>query len=95
MAKGRNVVFKEYDPDQAMLLPPSLEELISKAHAVRVVASVIERIDIEPLVETYKGGGTSSYHPRMLLKVLVYAYLNNIYSSRRIEGALKENIHFM
>lgn len=95
MAKRRNVVFKEYDPDQAMLLPPSLEELIGKTHAVRVVASVIDRIDLEPLMETYKGGGTSSYHPRMLLKVLVYAYLSNIYSSRGIEAAIKENIHFM
>ena len=95
MASPRKVVFKEYDPEQAMLLPPSLEELIGKTHAVRVVSSVIDRIDIGPLAETYKGGGTSSYHPRMLLKVLVYAYLNNIYSSRRIEAAVKENIHFM
>lgn len=78
-----------------MLLPPSLEELIDKTHAVRVVNQVIDRIDLEPLLETYKGGGTSSYHPRMLLKVLVYAYLNNTYSSRRIEAAVKENIHFM
>lgn len=78
-----------------MLLPPSLEELIDKTHAVRVVCDVIDRIDITPLVETFKGGGTSSYHPRMLLKVLVYAYVNNIYSSRRIEAAIKENIHFM
>src|SRR5690606_6095005 len=95
MAKRRNVVFKQYDPDQALLLPPSLEELIGKTHSVRVVSEVIDRIDIEPLMETYKGGGTSSYHPRMLLKVLVYAYLNNTYSSRRIEAAVKENIHFM
>ena len=95
MASPRKVVFKEYDPDQGMLLPPSLEELIGKTHAVRVVSSVIDRIDIGPLAETYKGGGTSSYHPRMLLKVLVYAYLSNIYSSRRIEAAVKENIHFM
>lgn len=95
MASRRNVVFKDYDPDQAMLLPPSLDELIAKTHAVRVVGSVIDQIDIGPLVDTYKGGGTSSYHPRMLLKVLIYAYLNNIYSSRRIEAAIKENIHFM
>lgn len=44
---------------------------------------------------SYKGGGTSSYHPRMMLKVLFYAYLNNIYSCRKIEKALQENIHFM
>lgn len=92
---SRKVVFKQYDPGQGMLLPPSLEELIDKTHAVRVVNQVIDRLDLDPLVETYKGGGTSSYHPRMLLKVLVYAYLNNTYSSRRIEAAVKENIHFM
>ncbi len=49
-----------------MLLPPSLDELISKMHAVRVVDPVIDQIDIGPLADTYKDGGTSSYHPRML-----------------------------
>ena len=78
-----------------MLLPRSLEELIDKNHPVRIVNQVIDRIDIDPLLKKFKGGGTSSYHPRMLLKVLVYAYLNNTYSSRRMEAALKENIHFM
>lgn len=78
-----------------MMLPPSLEELIDKNHPVRIVNQVIDKIDIDPLLKKFKGGGTSSYHPRMLLKVLVYAYLNNTYSSRRMESALKENIHFM
>ncbi len=78
-----------------MMLPPSLEELIDKNHPVRIVNQIIERIDIDPLLSKFKGGGTSSYHPRMLLKVLIYAYVNNTYSSRRMEAALKENIHFM
>ena len=78
-----------------MLLPPSLEEMISDNHPVRVVHQVIERIDIQPIMRKYKGGGTSSYHPKMLLKILVYGYLSNIYSSRKLENALKENIHFM
>lgn len=78
-----------------VMLPPSLEELIDKNHPVRVVNQVVDRIDIDPLVKKFKGGGTSSYHPRMLLKVLVYGYLNNTFSSRRMESALKENIHFM
>ena len=91
----RKVVFKDYDQGQAMLLPPSLDDLIGKTHAVRVVNSVIDKIDLAPLEKTFKGGGTSSYHPRMLLKVLVFAYLSNIFSSRKIEAAIKENIHFM
>lgn len=78
-----------------MLLPPSLEELIEENHPVRVVNDVIERINIDSLLSTYKPGGTSVYHPKMLLKVMVYGYLSNIFSSRKLESALKENVHFM
>lgn len=88
-------VFKPYDQQQLMLLPPSLDELIIANHPVRVVNEVINKIDIKPLLSKYEGGGTSSYHPQMLLKVMVYAYMNNIYSSRKIEEALQQNIHFM
>ncbi len=78
-----------------MLLPPSYEDLVPERHPVRVVNEVLERIDIGALEASYKGGGASSYHPRMLLKVLVYGYLRNIYSSRKIEQACCENVHFM
>lgn len=93
--KRKKVVFKHYDQNQPMLLPPSLDDLVPANHPVRVVNEVIERIDIGVLELGYKGGGASSYHPRLLLKVLVYAYLRNIYSSRKIEQALQENVHFM
>jgi transposase len=93
--KRTNVKFKDYTQDQLMLIPPSLDEMIDKHHPVRIVNQVLNQIDVDPLFARYKGGGTSSYHPRMLLKVIVFAYLSNIYSSRRIEAALKENIHFM
>lgn len=89
------VIFKPYEPDQLFLLPPSIEELIEKNHPVRVVNEVIEKIDLRPLINLYKGGGTSSYNPKMLLKVLVYGYLKNIYSSRKMEEMTKENIHMM
>jgi transposase len=89
------VVFKSYSPNQAFLLPPSLDELIATDHPVRIVNDVIERIDLKPLLDEYPGGGSSSFHPRMLLKAMVFAYLNNIYSSRRIEAATRENIHYM
>jgi len=89
------VVFKDYNPKQNMLLPPSLDELIDDNHSVRVVNQVIDHIDIDPLIKKFKGGGTSSYHPRLMLKVLIYGYLTNQYSSRKIEDALHQNIHFM
>lgn len=89
------VVFKDYINNQPLLLPPSIDELIEANHPVRVVNSVIDSVDLSHLLKAYKGGGTSSYHPRMLLKVLVYSYLCNTYSSRKIEAGLKENVHFM
>ncbi len=91
----RNVIFKAYHQNQPMLLPPSLEELIDVNHPVRIVSKVIDHLDIQPLINKYKAGGTSSFHPRMLLKVLVFAYINNIYSSRKIEEAVGQNIHYM
>ena len=89
------ITFKSYSMEQMSLLPPSLEELIPEHHLVRVVNRVVEELEIEPLMAKYKGGGTSSYHPRMMLKVIVYAYTQKIYSSRKIEKALWENIGFM
>jgi len=52
-------------------------------------------MDLEPILNTYKGGGSSNYHPRMMLKALVYGYIEKKYSSRQIEKALNENICFM
>lgn len=89
------VVFKTYDQSQLSLLPPSYDDLVPAHHPVRIVNTIIDQIDISALERSYKGGGTSSYHPRMLLKVIIYAYLRNMYSSRKIEQALQENIHFM
>jgi transposase len=93
--KTADPVFKPYVMHQQYLLPPSYEELIEPEHLVRVVNSAIDRLDPRSLLSQYKGGGTSSYHPQMLLKVLVYAYTQKIYSSRKIAKALRENIHFM
>ena len=88
-------VFKPYTQDQAMLLPPSLEELIPAGHMVRVVDEMIEQLDLSVLERQYKGGGTSAYHPKMLLKVIIYAYSQRTFSSRLIAKALRENVNYM
>lgn len=93
--RKRKATFKPYNPDQLSLLPPSLDELIPNNHVVRVVRSVIDQLNIDDLLKKYEGGGASSYHPKMMLKILVYGYLSNIYSSRKIEQAVSSNIHFM
>jgi transposase len=89
------VVFKDYLFNQPFILPPSLDELIVSNHPVRVISNVIEQLNLQPLLEVYKGGGCSSYHPKMLLKIVVYGYMTNVYSSRKLEEACKCNINFM
>ena len=95
MFNTRNVVFKDYNPNQLLLLPPSLESLIPSGHLVRTVSTLVDQMDITPLLRTYQGGGTSSYHPKMMLKVLLYSYTQKVYSCRQIAKALRENVHFM
>jgi transposase len=90
----KQITFKNYQPNQLML-PTDIELHIPTKHLVRVVNDAIDKMSIEPLLRQYKGGGTSSYHPKMMLKVLVYAYTQKLYSSRQIAKALRENIHFM
>lgn len=89
------IAFKSDNQGQFQLLPPSLDELIPSTHPVRVLNSIVERLDVSKVLASYKGGGNSCFHPRMMLKVLIYAYLNNIYSSRKIERQLQEHIHYM
>lgn len=93
--RKRKPVFKPYYPDQLSLLPPSLDELIPSNHVVRVVKEVIDKLDIDPILKKYSGGGRSSFHPKLMLKILIYGYLSNIYSSRKLEAATQSNIHFM
>jgi len=76
-------------------MPPSYAEKIPADHLVRVVNEAVEQLDLSSLLAQYPGGGRSSYHPLMMLKVLVYAYAEKIYASRRIAKALRENIYFM
>jgi len=97
MPKGKSTIktFKQVQQHQMMMLPPSLEELIPADHLVRAVNQYIEQLAIEPVLNQYKGGGASIYHPRTMLKILVYAYLSKIYSSRRIAKACREDVNFM
>lgn len=88
-------VFKPYIQNQMSLMPARLDELIPADHLVRVIDQAIEQLNLEPLLKQYKGGGTSSFHPGMMLKVIVYAYSEKVYSSRRIAKALRENVNFM
>lgn len=92
---GKRAAFKPYQQHQLKLIPIDLEALIPESHMVRVVDRAIEKMNTNPLFDRYPGGGTSAYNPVMMLKVIVYAYADKIYSSRKIAKATRENINFM
>jgi transposase len=89
------ITFKEYSQGQGVLFPPTIESMIPLDSPVRLVNHIVDELDLCQINFGYKGGGNSSYHPRMLLKVLFYAYLNNVYSCRKIESQLEQNLHYI
>ena len=88
-------IFREYSQSQGLLLPPSLDEFVPDDHEARIVNEVVDTMDLSPLFTKYEGGGAPAYHPGMMLKVIIYAYSRDIYSSRSIAQVLKTDTAFM
>jgi len=93
--KKASPVFMPYEQKQILLIPPTADELIPASHLARVIDTTIDGMALDSLFSTYEGGGASSYSPVMLLKVLIYAYTQKVYSSRRIAKAVRENVVYM
>lgn len=91
----KRIRFKEYNQNQSVLFPTRLDEHIPEESPVRLVSKIVDELDISVITKTYKSDGSLGYDPRMMLKVLFYSYLTNIYSCRKMESALTESIHFM
>ena len=84
-----------YETGYQLKLPIETEIFIEKDSPVRLLNAVVERMDITNITRSYSRMGRIEYPPRILLKILLYAYMRHIYSSREIERACRENIHFM
>lgn len=69
--------------------------MIPEDHPVRVVNGVVEQVDLNLLISEYSKDGQPSYPSKMMLKIMVYAYMDKTYSSRKIESAMRENINYM
>ena len=89
--------FKNYSPNQGQLLPSNYGDFLGESHEAVILSEFIDELDTTDLVNSYDNlhGGSSAYHPVMLLKVLVYAYSTATFSSRNIAKTLKENLAFM
>jgi transposase len=92
MGKG----YRPYYPDAELLLPPSLREWLPENHLVYFVGEVVDQLDLSAMDAAYgnEKRGQPPYDPRMMTKLLVYAYCVGVFSSRRIERHLREDIAF-
>ena len=88
--------FRAYEPDQMLLLPPSLLEWLPKDHLVFFLRDVLETIDLGPITQVYEDElrGNPPYHPTMLTGVLLYGYSTGIFSSRKLEKHCVEDVAF-
>ena len=86
--------FRTINRDTAFLLPPSVDEWLPDRHLARFVVEVIDGLDLSELVKAYRGSGSASYHPAMLLGLLVYGYSTQVFSSRAIERATHDSVAF-
>lgn len=84
--------FRTIDRATGFLLPPSVDEWLPRKHLARFVVDVIDGMDLRAMSGRYRGSGSASYHPRMLLGILVYGYATGIFSSRKLERATYDSV---
>jgi transposase len=85
--------FRNFDRDTGFLLPPSVNEWLPEKHLARFVVEVIDGLDLSAMSNSYRGSGSASYHPRLLLG-LVYGYATGVFSSRKLERAAYDSVAF-
>jgi transposase len=86
--------FRPIDRDTGFLLPPSVDEWLPERHMARFVVEVIDGLDLSAMHKSYRGTGSASYHPRLLLGLLVYGYATGVFSSRKLERATYDSVAF-
>ena len=81
------VTFRPYHPDQALLLPPLLQDWLPEGHLASFVSDVVDALDLSPILGVYarqEGRGQPPYHPRLMVKLLVYGYCTGVISSSKM-----------
>src|SRR5688572_13529747 len=84
--------FRPINRDTGFLLPPSVDEWLPQRHLARFVVEVVDRLDLSALEKAYRGSGSASYHPAMLLSLLIYGYATKVFSSRALERASYDSV---
>jgi transposase len=88
--------FRPYDPDQFLLLPPSVREWLPESHLVHFVSDAVESLDLQDFYLVYEGDGRRNrpFDPRMMVKILIYGYATGTFSSRKLAKKLEEDVAF-
>src|SRR6201988_2056235 len=86
--------FREVDRETGFLLPPSVDEWLPRQHLARFVVEVVESLDLRAMTGSYRGSGSASYHPALLLGIVVYGYATGVFSSRKLERATYDSVAF-
>ena len=89
------MLFKPLPLDSPALFPVNIFERIPENHPLHLISDVVDKLDISNIRAGYKGGGSTAFAPKMMLKVPFYIYLSTIYSCRKIAKALNENSYLM
>ena len=90
-------MFKSYCQQEQLIFPPNLGEFIPPDAPVRLVSSIVDQLDMEQVFATYSSSaeGCPAYYPRMLMKLVLFGYLNNIFSSRNLEESARRDVHMV
>ena len=86
--------FRIVDRLTRFLLPPSVDDWLPERHLARFVVEVVESLDLRSMTGGYRGSGSASYHPSMLLALLIYGYATGVFSSRKLERATYNSVAF-
>ncbi len=86
--------FRLIDRDTGFLMPPSVDEWLPQRHLARFVVEVIAGLDLRAMTGSYRGSGEASYHPQLLLGIIVYGYATGVFSSRKLERATYDSVAF-
>ena len=91
-----STTFRPYLPDQSLLLPPDVREWLPEGHLAHHVSDLVDGLDLTAFYAPYEGDGrrNAPYEPRMMVKVLLYAYATGVFSSRRVARKLEEDVAF-
>ena len=87
-------MYREYDQSQSFLLPPHLRDFVSEDHPAHVINDLVDQLDLRVLEARYGNMGQPAYHPRLMVKVLLYGFTVGVFSSRKLERACHENLAF-